>query len=160
MDEAAVKRAAGLKACATTARVGIAGGASGSAGARATAAGAEITGGVSVAQPFRAAYVGSGLPVVSSPKGRSANPIRNAIDVSATGVPIVWNYGTPARTRNVMPAPTNRPADVANANALARHSVGYCSGSHNVYIAKLAPPSPRNQSTTKNGTSAFGRKNT
>ena len=50
-------------------------------------------------------------------------PITNAIDVSATGVPIVWKRATPAPTRNVMPAPANRPTEVANAKALARQSV-------------------------------------
>src|SRR5436190_3631215 len=103
---------------------------------------------------------GSVLPRVSSPKGRRSRPTKNAIEVSATGVPMVWKYVTPKPTRKVMPAPTNRPADVAKANALARQSVGYCSGSHSVYIAKLAPPRPRKNSTMKNGASAFGRKKT
>ena len=35
-------------------------------------------------------YAGSGFPFVSSPNGSSNNPIANAIDVNATGVPIVW----------------------------------------------------------------------
>ena len=82
--------------------------------------------------------------------------MRNAIEVSATGVPMVWKCATPAPTRNVMPAPAKRPIDVANANALARHSVEDRSGSHSVYIAKFAPPTPRKNSTTKNGASAFG----
>ena len=49
--------------------------------------------------------------------------------MSATGVPMVWKCATPAPTRNVIPAPANRPTDVAKANALPRHSVEYCSGS-------------------------------
>ena len=49
-----------------------------------------------------------------------------------------------------MPAPAKRPTEVANANALARQSVGYCSGSQSVYIAKFAPPMPRKNRTTKN----------
>src|SRR6266849_2559288 len=36
------------------------------------------------------------------------------------------------KTRNVIPAPPNRAKEVENANALARHSVGYCSGNHRV----------------------------
>jgi len=39
-----------------------------------------------------------------------------------------------------------RLADVAKANALARHSVRYCSGSQSVYMAKFAPPLPRKNS--------------
>jgi len=74
--------------------------------------------------------------------------------VSATGTPIVWKCDTPVPTRNVMPAPANRPTDVVNANALARHSVAYCSGSHSVYIAKFAPPMPRKNKQTKNHRSA------
>src|ERR1051326_2378917 len=53
-----------------------------------------------------------------------------------------------------MPAPANRPIDVANAKALARQSVVYCSGSHSVYIAKFAPPRPRKNNTRKNHASA------
>ena len=49
-----------------------------------------------------------------------------------------------------MPTPTNRPTELMNAIALARQSVGYCSGSHSVYIAKLAPPNPSRNMQTKN----------
>ena len=56
-----------------------------------------------------------------------------------------------------MPAPANRPTEVAKANALARQSVAYCSGSHNVYIAKLAPPTPSVKRTIMNGVRACGR---
>ena len=66
----------------------------------------------------------------------------NAIAVSATGYPSVPHLAIPAPTRNVIPAPANRANDVANANALARHSVGYCSGNQIVYTAKFAPPNP------------------
>jgi hypothetical protein len=97
---------------------------------------------------------GSARPRVSSPKGSSSNPITNAIEVIATGVPIVWKYWTPLPTRNVMPAPAKRPTEVANANALARQSVEYCSGSQSVYIAKFAPPTPRKNRQTMNGRSA------
>lgn len=71
-----------------------------------------------------------------------------AIAVIATGTPSEPKWRTPAPTRKVMPAPPKRANDVAK--ALARHSVGYCSGSQSVYTAKLAPPSPRkNRQTDK-----------
>src|ERR1700757_840187 len=88
-------------------------------------------------------HPGSGFPAVSSPKGKRASPSMNATQVSATGAPILWKYETPAPTRNVIPAATKRPIEIASANALARHSVGYCSGSQSVYIAKLAPLNPK-----------------
>ena len=48
--------------------------------------------------------------------------------------------------------------EVANANALARHSVRYCSGSQSVYTQKLAPPIPRKKRQITKGTSApWGR---
>jgi len=40
-----------------------------------------------VAQP---GYEGSVCPFVSRPKGRTSSPKANAMEVSATGVPIVW----------------------------------------------------------------------
>ena len=46
-----------------------------------------------------------------------------------------------------MPAPPKRAKEVEKAKALARHSVGYCSGSQRVYTAKLAPPKPRKNRT-------------
>jgi len=73
----------------------------------------------------------------------------------STGVPSVPKCCTPAPTRNVIPAPANRPTDVVKANALPRQSVEYCSGSHNVYIAKLAPPTPSAKRTGKNIVSAL-----
>lgn len=62
------------------------------------------------------------------------------IEVNATSVPIVWKYRIPAPTRNVTHAEAKRPTEVENAKALARHSVGYRSGSQMGYITKLAPP--------------------
>jgi hypothetical protein len=50
----------------------------------------------------------------------------------ATGVPSDPKCRTLAPTKKVIPAPPNRAKEVENAKALARHSVGYCSGSHNV----------------------------
>lgn len=35
-------------------------------------------------------YLGSGLPLVSTPNGSSRIPIRKAIEVTATGRPSVW----------------------------------------------------------------------
>src|ERR1700691_5369733 len=75
---------------------------------------------------------GSDLPRVSAAKGISSRPSAKAIEVSATGIPSEPKCRTPAPTRNVIPAPPKRAKDVENANALARHSVGYCSGSHRV----------------------------
>src|SRR5208282_1228414 len=98
---------------------------------------------------------GSVCPFVSCPNGSTSSPTAKAMEVSATGMPIVWKCLTPAPTRNVKPAPKNLPTDVAKAKALPRHSVGYCSGSHNVYMAKLAPPSPRNHRATKNQVNAY-----
>src|SRR5689334_3972120 len=95
-------------------------------------------------------YAGRHSPRVSVPKGTSSKPIAKAIDVSATGIPSEPYRCTPAPTRNVIPAPANRAREVENANALARHSVGYCSGSQIVYTAKFAPPNPRKKRQTKN----------
>src|SRR5215472_7800857 len=97
---------------------------------------------------------GRGLPFVSLPQGSKARPGRNASDVSATGIPIVPKCETPAPTRNVAPAATNRPADVAKENALARHCVRYCSGSQSVNTQKLAPPTPTRKSAAINETNA------
>src|SRR5262249_18191983 len=77
-------------------------------------------------------HAGRSLPRVSTASGSIAIPMRNAIEVRATGVPIVCMRETPAPTRNVMPAAAKRPMDVANAKALPRHSVRYCSGSQSV----------------------------
>ena len=93
---------------------------------------------------------GSVCPLVSWPKGNSSKPTTKASEVSATGVPMVWKCATPAPTKNVNPAPRNLPTEVAKANALPRHSVGYCSGNQSVYMAKLAPPRPRKNRHTKN----------
>src|SRR5690348_4850790 len=95
-------------------------------------------------------YAGRHSPRVSAPKGMSNKPIANAIEVNATGIPSEPYRWTPAPTRNVIPAPAKRAIEVENANALARHSVGYCSGSHSVYTAKFAPPNPRKKRQTKN----------
>ena len=81
--------------------------------------------------------------------------MRNATDVIATGIPIVPKYETPAPTRNVMPAPANRPTDVANANALARHSVEYCSGSHSETWRSWRPPRSEEEQADRNHGSAF-----
>src|SRR3954471_16109611 len=79
-----------------------------------------------------AGQAGRGRPRVSVPRGRRARPTRKATEVRATGTPMVWKRATPAPTRKVIPAPANRPTEVAKAKAVARHSVGYCSGSHRV----------------------------
>ena len=55
-----------------------------------------------------------------------------ATAVQATGMPSVLKCAMAAPTSSVTPAATNRPAEVAKANALARHEMGYCSGSHSV----------------------------
>ena len=78
-----------------------------------------------------------------------------AMPVSATGVPSEPKWRTPAPTKNVIPAPMKRAKDVEKAKALARHSVGYCSGSHRVYTEKLAPPRPRKNRQTKNNGKAL-----
>src|ERR1700690_412820 len=101
-------------------------------------------------------YSGRGCPLVSTPKGSKTRPRKNASEVNATGVPIVPIEETPAPTRKVMPAPIKRPDGVANPKALARHSVRYCSGSHNEYIAKFAPPTPwKNRMVRNQGSAAF-----
>src|SRR5207244_11071579 len=94
-------------------------------------------------------YAGKRRPRVSSLSGTRRSPITKARAVDATGIPIEPTWRTPAPTRNVIPAPQKRAKEVANAKALARHSVGYCSGSHSVYTEKLAPPKPRKNSHTK-----------
>src|SRR5215472_12017648 len=99
-------------------------------------------------------YAGRHSPRVSAPKGTRSNPIAKAIEVSATGIPKEPYQCTPAPTRNVIPAPAKRANEVENANALARHSVGYCSGSQSVYTAKFAPPNPRKNRQAKNHGSA------
>ncbi len=54
-----------------------------------------------------------------------------------------------------MPTPTKRPIELMNPMPLARHFVSYSSGSHSVYIAKLAPATPSRNVNTKNVLSAF-----
>lgn len=95
-------------------------------------------------------YAGKCLPRVSAANGIRSSPSAKAIEVMATGVPSDPKWRTPAPTRKVIPAPPNRANEVENAKALARHSVGYCSGSQRVYTAKLAPPNPRKKRQTKN----------
>jgi hypothetical protein len=77
-------------------------------------------------------YAGKRWPRVSSPNGIRSSASAKAIEVIATGVPSEPKCRTPAPTRKVIPAPPNRANEVENANALARHSVGYCSGSQRV----------------------------
>src|SRR5208283_4785754 len=100
-------------------------------------------------------YDGKVCPRVSAPKGVSTSPMAKAMPVSATGVPIDPKCRTPAPTRNVIPAPANRANEVEKAKALARHSVGYCSGNHSVNTEKFAPPSPRKNRQTKNQGNPF-----
>src|SRR5271163_2422723 len=95
-------------------------------------------------------YDGKVCPRVSAPSGVSSRPMAKAIPVSATGVPTEPKWRTPAPTRKVIPAPAKRAKEVEKAKALARHSVGYCSGSQSVYTEKLAPPKPRKKRHTKN----------
>ena len=66
-------------------------------------------------------------------------------------------YCTPAATRKIIPTPTNRPIELMKPIALARLPVSYSSGSHSVYIAKLAPARPSRNVMTKNASSAFSR---
>jgi hypothetical protein len=53
---------------------------------------------------------------------------QKATEVIATGVPSEPKWRMPAPTMHAIAAPPNRANDVAKAKALARHSVGYCSG--------------------------------
>src|ERR1700722_12042225 len=73
-----------------------------------------------------------GRPLVSSPHGVRSRPAAKAIAVRATGVPMLPKWRTPAPTRKVIAAPMKRAKEVEKAKALARHSVGYCSGSQRV----------------------------
>src|ERR1700731_268962 len=77
-------------------------------------------------------YAGSVWFRVSTANGISSNPKANAMEVIATGVPSDPKCRTPAPTRKVIPAAPKRANEVEKAKALARHSVGYCSGSHRV----------------------------
>src|ERR1700678_3570540 len=99
--------------------------------------------------------MGRRSPRVSAAKGIRSNPRAKATELIAPGVPRDPKGRTPAPTRKVIPAPPKRANDVEKAKALARHSVGYCSGSQRVYTAKLAPPSPRKNRQTKNHGSAL-----
>src|SRR5579872_3464594 len=96
------------------------------------------------------AQAGKCLPLVSSPKGTSANPSRKINADIATGIPIVWKWRIPMPTRNVKPAAVKRPKLVMKAKALARHSVLYCSGSQKEYTMKFAPPKPSSTEHTIN----------
>ena len=58
---------------------------------------------------------------------------------------------------NILMAPRKRPKEVQKAKALARISVGYCSGSHRLYMAKLPPARPRKNRTIRNGCNPCGR---
>src|SRR6185437_14419832 len=93
-------------------------------------------------------HSGSVFPLVSTPHGSRKIPARNAIDVSATGTPMVPILPIDQPISSVTPAARNRPNEVANPNALARHSVRYCSGSHSAYMVKFAPPNPSTISVT------------
>src|SRR5439155_7640443 len=100
--------------------------------------------------------IGRGFPRVSPAKGKTSNPSRKAIDVHATGVPSEPKRAMAAPTRNTMPQPANRPTELVNPMALARHSVVYNSGIQSVYIAKFAPPTPSRNTIMKNNCSACG----
>src|SRR5580658_2559127 len=106
------------------------------------------------AVPTSYSYAGKCVPRVSAANGIRSSPSAKATEVIATGVPSDPKCRTPAPTRKVIPAPPNRANEVEKAKALARHSVGYCSGSQRVYTAKLAPPNPRKKRQTKNHGSA------
>ncbi len=80
-----------------------------------------------------------------------------ATAVSATGNPRVWVCRTAAPSRKFTPAPTKRPNEVQNANAVARTRVSNCSGNHRLKMAKLPPKNPSTNSHAMNGASPLGR---
>ena len=97
------------------------------------------------------------MPLVSRPKGMTANPITKGIAVSAItepSDPVHWI--SPAMAK-FAPAPKKRPNEVQKAKAVARISVGYCSGSHRLYMAKLPPARPKKNKTIRNGLSPWGK---
>ena len=103
---------------------------------------------------LRLDHAGNGLPRVSIASGSSNRPSTNGMAVSATGTPRLPYWSIPIPTRKVAPAAMNRPIYVANASALPRHSVRYCSLIQVQYTAKLPPPIPTKKRPVTNVTRA------
>src|ERR1700693_6049180 len=100
---------------------------------------------------------GKTCPRVSCANGIIRSPSPNAIAVYATGFPIVPAWRTIAPIMKLTPAPMKRPNEVANANAVARTDVSYCSGSHRLNKVKFPPNNPRKNRHTMNAFKPFSR---
>jgi hypothetical protein len=90
-------------------------------------------------------HAGNDLPRVSSVNGSEHQPEYEATAVTATGTPRLPYDRMPAPTRNTMATPTKRPTELMNAIALARQSVGYCSGSHNGVQREVGAAEPEQE---------------
>src|SRR6202453_1609098 len=102
-------------------------------------------------------YGGSTSPCVSGASGMMKRPMTKTTAVSATGKPNVCVCRTAAPSMKLTPAPTKRPNDVQNANAVARTRVSNCSGKQRLKSEKFPPKKPSTNSHAINGASPLGR---